>query len=160
MTDSLNGLHARKKSINQGKMALQTLVTVPGAKGLGQLLYHMPSPWQGPSSVPSCCRAAPHGWTALQGNLLGCSKPGAGVVPGVQPEVPCSPATGPRRGLSSASVTQQSLINRGKACRSCLNRAFQWQTGPLQKIYQAETRYITEFLQPTAVTSVSQSAEC
>lgn len=32
-------------------MALQTPVTVPGAKGLGQLLYHMPSPWQGPSSV-------------------------------------------------------------------------------------------------------------
>lgn len=65
-----------------------------------------------------------------------------------------------RSTISSASRTQRPLINTGKACCICLTRVFRWQTSPLRKIYQTEMRYITEFLQSKAVTSVSQSAEC
>lgn len=128
--------------------------------------------WQGHSSVPSCllsCSLSPLEKTSLVAaswdRLPSLTQPQSllsysGSGPSIQLRTIFSPAKGPHHDLPSASVTQHSLMNAGKACCICLTRVLRWQTSPLRKIYQTEMRYITEFLQSKAVTSVSQSAEC
>ena len=172
--DSLNRLRPkRNQSINNSKMAIKAPLPDPGTKG--QLFECMPlsSPLQRQPSVPSCLLSCSScHWALLEGTslvtaswdrLLSPDRPrppltSSGSGPSIQLSMTCSPTKGPHHNLSSASVTQQSLMNTGKACCICLTRVFQWQTSPLRKIYQTEMRYITEFLQSKTVTSVSQSA--